>query len=159
MDDRPSGGTRSSGGVSDADRSPAIPSTVPMSGSGRTGSASGLVAAGARAIRASDGTWTIRVSGVAERGVTAIEVLVRIGGSVAGHGMGRVDSAVALPVDDGRISGALAPWSADIPLARDQSTQGGDSVAIIDVRWLTESAHPAGETGLVVTLGDGRATE
>jgi hypothetical protein len=151
-------GAVSPGAISDSDPRPGSSATDSSMRSGLGPSGGGLVGAGARAIRGVDGALTIRVSGVAQPGVTAIDVRVRIGGSVVGFGAGRVDPTVAIGADGG-FADELAPWSADIPLTSEPSGGGDDSVATVEVRWFTGADGSAGVRGLVVTLGDGRASD
>jgi hypothetical protein len=128
-----------------------------VSDAGRSRPAS--VAVGARAIRTSGGSWTLRLTGVADPAVGSIEVAVRIGAVVVATGVGRIDPPVTLAAADGPSGPILAPWSAELAIAPDQDARTGDAVAIVDVRWLVGSRHDVGVTELVVSLGDGRASD
>jgi hypothetical protein len=139
------------------DRRPRAAPPGPPTPAELAGSFDGPVAAQARAVRAADGHWAIRLSGIAARDVASIEVRVLVGGAVVGQAAGRIDPAVALDPVDGRPAGDIAPWSADIPLATKGTIAGGDAVATVEVQWSAGSERSGTVAGLVVTLGDGRA--
>lgn len=132
-------------------------SPEPMSPAEPDGASVGPTAA--RAGRTADGRWTIRVSGVAGLSVTSIDVRVLVMGMVVGQTTARIDPAVSLAPVQGARAASVAPWSADFVFNWPRPITAGDAVATVEIRCTGESGPARDVAGLVVTLGDGRATE
>jgi hypothetical protein len=139
-----------------ADRWPRASSAEPRTSPHPVGSTARPVAAGARAVLATDGHWLVRVSGVAATGVTAIEARVLVGRVVVGEGAVRIDPAVSLGPVGGAAAGDVAPWSADLRLAAGPMAPD-DAVATVEIHWTAGSGRSDDVASLVLTLGDGRA--